>query len=143
MNDSDTITDDSVKQNQRKNTRKLKAYKKSNELSRWSINSCVRIEASISHRSGYTMTTWLISLRNYAYWSVMNTILAIMMLLSKIIFSTSDRLLSPSFLEPSDVIAQSRSLSHKNTKIRKHTIRTAQNIQNFKNLPNIRKVMVI
>ena len=57
MNDSDTITDDSVKQNQRKNTRKLKAYKKSNELSRWSINSCVRIEASdIPGTSGYRIT---------------------------------------------------------------------------------------
>ena len=57
MNDSDTITDDSVKQNQRKNTRKLKAYKKSNELSRWSINSCVRIKASdIPGTSGYRIT---------------------------------------------------------------------------------------
>ena len=36
----------------------------------------------------------------------------------------------------------SRLLSHKRTKIRKYIIRGAQNIQNFKNQPNNRKVMM-
>ena len=47
MNDSDTITDDSKKRKQNKNTRKLKPDKKPNELPRWSINPCVRKEVDI------------------------------------------------------------------------------------------------
>ena len=37
----------------------------------------------------------------------------------------------------------SRPLSHKSIKIRKYTIRAAQNIQNFQNRPNSRKVTMI
>ena len=47
MNDSDTITDDSKKKKETEKYPKTKTRTKNNELSRWSINPCVRNEVDI------------------------------------------------------------------------------------------------